>query len=106
MIDWSEWAQRVPLAKWSIILIFSILGAIMQRDMTWPGRALAFVIGIMAAVVFAEPVCSLLNLDQSYSTAIAAVLAMTGRNWAAYVVRASHNPTRAIAELLDIWRKR
>lgn len=105
-MDWSEWAQRVPLAKWSIIIAFAVMGAIMQRDMTWPGRTLAFFIGISAAVVFAEPVQRLLGLDASYSNAISAVLALTGRNWAAYLVRATKNPTAALNELLDIWRRR
>ncbi|MCL8000033.1 hypothetical protein M8994_17495 [Brucella sp. 21LCYQ03] len=103
-MDWGEWAQRVPVAKWSIILAFSVIGAIMQRDMTWAGRAVTFIMGTLIAVVFEEPVRSLLNLDGSYAAAVAAVLALTGRNFAAYAFRASKNPTAAISELLDIWR--
>jgi len=106
MMDWGEWAHRVPLAKWSIILAFSVIGAIMQRDMTWVGRAITFIVGIAIAVVFEEPVRSLLNLDGSYAAAVSAVLALTGRNFVAYALRASKDPTAALGEILDLWRKR
>ncbi|UYT57509.1 hypothetical protein OHI65_13535 [Brucella sp. MAB-22] len=106
MIDLHDLVTKMPIAKWSIILVFSLVGAIMQRDMTWTGRMITFSIGIAAAVVFAEPVRLLLSLDASWSDALSAVLAMTGRNWAAYFVRATGDPTKAAREILEIWRNR
>lgn len=106
MIDLHDLVTKMPIAKWSIILVFSLVGAIMQRDMTWTGRMITFSIGIAAAVVFAEPVRLLLSLDASWSDALSAVLAMTGRNWAAYFVRATGDPTKAAREILEIWRSR
>ncbi|WP_247650439.1 hypothetical protein [Brucella sp. 458] len=106
MIDLHDLVTKMPIAKWSIILVFSLVGAIMQRDMTWTGRMITFSIGVAAAVVFAEPVRLLLSLDAGWSDALSAVLAMTGRNWAAYFVRATGNPTKAAREIIEIWRSR
>lgn len=67
---------------------------------------ITFSIGVAAAVVFAEPVRLLLSLDAGWSDALSAVLAMTGRNWAAYFVRATGDPTKAAREIIEIWRSR
>lgn len=106
MIDLHDPVTKVSIAKWSIILVFSLVGAIMQRDMTWFGRVISFSIGIAAAVVFAEPIRELLSLDPGWSDAISAILALTGRNWAAYAVRATKDPTSAARDILDVWRGR
>ncbi|MBA5779126.1 hypothetical protein H2509_18515 [Stappia sp. F7233] len=106
MAEWLEALGRFTLTKWAVIVGFAALGAVMQRDMGLWGRALTFAAGVMAAVVFADPVRSLLSLDQGWSEALAAILALTGRNWAAYAIRASRDPAAAAGEILSVWRGR
>ncbi|MEP3012820.1 MAG: hypothetical protein ABJO65_00300 [Hyphomicrobiales bacterium] len=45
------------------------------------------VTGTRSAVVFVEPIVHFFDLDPSYTTAVAAILVMTGRNWAAFAIR-------------------
>lgn len=104
MDNWTDFLSRIPPTKWVVICLFAVLGTIMQRDMTFVGRFVTFFAGFLAAVIFAEPLRSLLGLDVSWSDAISAVLALTGRNWAAYAVRVTKDPTAAAREILDIWR--
>lgn len=104
MSEWIEWFGRFPLMKWVVILGFALLGAAMQRDMTFVGRGLTVVAGVGAAVVFAEPIRHFLDLEMVYGNAVAAVLALTGRNWAAFAIRASKDPTKTMQDILAIWR--
>lgn len=104
MFETGDPASKVAVIKWVVIFSFSLLGAFMQREMTWMGRVMSFAIGILAAVVFAEPIRGAFSLDHTWGDAISAVLALTGRNWAAYVIKASKDPTAAAREILDIWR--
>nr|WP_244316691.1 hypothetical protein [Pannonibacter sp. XCT-34] len=89
-----------------MILAFAVLGALMQRDLTIWGRLLAVAAGLGAAVIFAEPIRQFLALDPSWSDAVAAGLALTGRNWAAFALRASRDPLATVGEFLRVWRGR
>ncbi|NBN78665.1 hypothetical protein GWI72_10345 [Microvirga tunisiensis] len=101
-----QWLQHASLTKWLMILAFAVLGALMQRDLTIWGRLLAVAAGLGAAVIFAEPIRQFLSLDPSWSDAVAAGLALTGRNWAAFALRASRDPLATVGEFLRVWRGR
>ncbi|AXS39288.1 hypothetical protein [Breoghania sp. L-A4] len=83
--------KAVPM-KWLVIAAFALTGALAQRDMGWPGRIMTFVCGVLAAAVFCEPLLDLLSLSESWGHAVAGVLAVTGRNWVAFAIRASRDP--------------
>ncbi|MBA4204585.1 MAG: hypothetical protein C0457_06320 [Polymorphum sp.] len=91
-------------AKWGLILAFAILGAMMQRDLSIWARLLAIAAGICAAVTFTEPVRDLFHLGPVWGDAVAAALALTGRNWAAFALRASKDPLSTVSAIMGIWR--
>lgn len=103
MSEWIEWLSRAPVIKWAVIVGFAVLSAAMQRDMTLMGRFLTLTAGIGAAVVFADPVILFFELSPTYGNAIAAVLAMTGRNWAAFAIRASRDPIKTLEDFKGVW---
>lgn len=103
MTDLIEWISRAPVVKWSVILGFALLSAVMQRDMNLLGRGLTIVCGVAAAVVFADPVILFFDLSPAYANAVAGVLALTGRNWAAFAIRATRDPIKTMADLKSIW---
>lgn len=102
--EWLGWLAHASVTKWSVIVGFALLGAILQRDLTLSGRLLALAAGIGAAVIFADPIRQFLNLDPSWSDAVAAGLALTGRNWAVFMLRATRDPIATVKEFLAIWR--
>ncbi|MEP3049393.1 MAG: hypothetical protein ABJL55_16215 [Roseibium sp.] len=103
MTEWLEWLSRAPVVKWIVIIGFAMLSAAMQRDMSLVGRMLTLVAGVAAAVVFADPFVQFFDLSATYANAVAAVLAMTGRNWAAFAIRASRDPIKTLAEVKAVW---
>ncbi len=103
MSDWVEWASRAPVIKWAVIVGFAFLSALMQRDMNLLGRSLTVIAGIFAAVVFAEPLILFFELDAAYGNAVAAVLALTGRNWTAVAIRATRDPVETLSRMKSAW---
>lgn len=99
-----DYLLQIPPVKWVVVILFALLGTAMQRDMTLAGRLITFSSGFLAAVFFAEPLQGVFGLDASWGHAISAILALTGRNWAAYALRATKDPTGTVREILDIWR--
>lgn len=99
-----QWLAHASLTKWLMILGFAVLGALMQRDLSLWGRLLAVAAGFGAAVTFAEPIRQFLSLDPTWGDAVAAGLALTGRNWAAFALRASRDPVATAKDLLAVWR--
>ncbi|MTH94696.1 hypothetical protein [Roseibium sp. RKSG952] len=95
MSDWLDYLSRLSLGKIVIIILFALLGSRFRRDNSWGERAVTIICGVLAAVVFAEPLRLLLGWGADYESVVAAALALTGRNWAVYAFRASKDPAAA-----------
>ncbi len=99
-----DWLWHLPLSKIGVVALFAAIGAALPKDLSARDRLMTFFIGFIAALVFGEPVREMLHLSESWAFGMAGILAMTGRNIAVFVIRASRDPAGAAAQLLDIWR--
>ncbi|KZL17616.1 hypothetical protein PsAD2_02952 [Pseudovibrio axinellae] len=94
---------HLPFWKTAIILVFALIGALLQEAGFWQ-RVLTFFIGIAAAVTFTQPLIDFFELKPAFSEATAGVLAMSGRNMTAFVLRLSRDPVKAAGVIIKIWR--
>ena len=104
MSKWIDWMAGWPLSKIGVIALFAIIGAALPKDLSPRDRAMTFFIGFIAALVFGEPVREVFGLSESWAFGMAGILAMTGRNIAVFVIRASRDPAGTAAQLLEVWR--
>lgn len=104
MREFLDWAAQLPLYRILVIGAFAVIGAALPKDLSRRDRAGTFFIGFMAALVFGEPVRELLAMSEGWAYGMAGILAMTGRNLAVFIMRASRDPTGTIKTMLDIWR--
>lgn len=93
----------MPLWKTAIIIGFALIGALLQEAGFWQ-RVLTFFIGIAAAVTFTQPLIDFFELKSAFSEATAGVLAMSGRNMTAFILRLSRDPVKVAEMVLRIWR--
>ncbi|MHC5656032.1 hypothetical protein [Stappia sp. ICDLI1TA098] len=103
VLDW-VWAHATP--KLAIVAIFAGIGAALPKDLTLRQRLMTFFVGFVAALVFGEPVRETLGASSSWGYGMAGIIAMTGRNIAVYIIRASKDPAKAVREILEIWKGR
>jgi energy-converting hydrogenase Eha subunit H len=101
-----DWFWQLPLSKMAVIAAFAAIGAMLPKDLTPRDRLMTFFVGFIAAMIFGEPVRGLLGLEASWAYGMAGMLAMTGRNIAVFVIRASRDPAGTAAQLFEIWRGR
>ncbi|MEJ8474435.1 hypothetical protein [Roseibium algae] len=106
MRDYLEWMQDQVSGRVLVIAAFAFIGASLPKDLTVRQRGQAFFVGGLAALVFGEPVRELLALSDTWAYGMAGILAMTGRNIAIFILRASRDPASAAREVLGIWRGR
>jgi hypothetical protein len=96
--------EKHDLAFW-----MSVGGATVVKLITSPYagfvRALATVIAaVFSAYFFTQPAMHFLGLDpETYTTAMAAVMALTGEGAMRFLIQLSNDPTRAI-DILRMWR--
>eukprot|EP00903_Cladosiphon_okamuranus_P001614 g1612.t1 len=100
----AEAKLRLPLSKIAAISAFAIIGAALPKDLTARQRVMTFFVGFIAALVFGEPMRELMNLSESWAFGMAGILAMTGRNIAVFIIRASRDPKAFAKDILEIWR--
>ena len=100
----AAWVCKLPVAKIAVIAAFATIGATLPRDLSLRDRLGAFFTGFLAALVFGEPVRTLLGLPETWAFGMAGILAMTGRNIAVFALRASRDPARLARDIMDIWR--
>lgn len=98
------WFWDLPLAKMAAITAFAAIGAALPKDLSARDRLMTFFVGFMAALVFGDPVRSLLGFSEAWAYGMAGILAMTGRNIAVFILRASRDPKSFAKDLLEIWR--
>lgn len=104
MKDFIAWFEQLPLSKMAVIAAFAAVGALLPKDLSPRERIGTFFIGFLVAFVFGEPVRLWLGMPENFVSGIAGVLAMTGRNIAVFILRASRNPAETTREIMDIWR--
>lgn len=100
----TDWLLAMPLTKVAVIAIFAVIGAALPKDLSPRDRLMTFFVGFMAALVFGEPLREILSMSDSWAFGMAGILAMTGRNLAVFIVRASRDPVGSGKQLLDLWR--
>ena len=98
-----ETFYHLPLWKTAIIIGFALIGALLQEAGFWQ-RVLTFFIGIAAAVTFTQPLIDFFELNPTFSDATAGVLAMSGRNMTAFVLRLSRDPVKVAEIVVRVWR--
>ncbi|MBO6755771.1 MAG: hypothetical protein JJ902_05560 [Roseibium sp.] len=106
MKEWTDWLLQLPLSRFAVIAIFAAIGAALPKDLSVRDRLMTFFVGFMAALVFGEPVRQMLSLSEAWAFGMAGILAMTGRNLAVFVLRASRDPKSFARDLMEIWRGR
>ncbi|KZL00426.1 MULTISPECIES: hypothetical protein [unclassified Pseudovibrio] len=94
---------HLPFWKTAVIVAFALIGALLQEAGFWQ-RVLTFFIGIAAAVTFTQPLLDFFELKAAFSDATAGVLAMSGRNITAFVLRLSRDPFKSAGMILKIWK--
>ncbi|MEW4459559.1 hypothetical protein AB1K42_15825 [Roseibium algicola] len=99
-----EWVWHLPLTKITAITAFAMIGAALPKDLSARDRMMTFFVGFIAALVFGEPVRSVLGFGEMWAYGMAGILAMTGRNIAVFILRASRDPKTFAQDLLEIWR--
>jgi hypothetical protein len=104
MREFLDWVTAQPVAKVAVIMAFAAVGALLPKDLSPRDRIMTFFVGFLAALVFGEPVREILALPESTAYGMAGILAMTGRNIAVFVIRASRDPAGFAREVLEIWR--
>ncbi len=101
-----DWFWHLPLTKITVIAAFAAIGAALPKDLSARDRLMTFFVGFMAALVFGEPMREILSLPDSAAYGMAGVLAMTGRNLAVFILRASRDPKAIARDVVEIWRGR
>lgn len=104
MRDYLEWALQLPLTRIAVIAAFAVIGAALPKDLSPRDRLMTFFVGFLAALVFGEPVRELLAMSDGWAFGMAGILAMTGRNLAVFIVRASRDPAGTFKTIIEIWR--
>jgi len=104
MKEFFEWAWHLPLAKIAAITAFAAIGAALPKDLSARDRLMTFFVGFMAALVFGEPIRSLFGFGEEWAYGMAGILAMSGRNIAVFILRASRDPKTFAKDMLEIWR--
>ncbi|EFO32634.1 hypothetical protein TRICHSKD4_2436 [Roseibium sp. TrichSKD4] len=99
-----DWLWQLPLTKLAVVAIFAAIGAALPKDLSPRDRLMTFFVGFMAAVVFGEPLREILSMSDTWAFGMAGILAMTGRNIAVFVIRASRDPAGFAKTCLEIWR--
>ncbi|MEL7527418.1 MAG: hypothetical protein AAFN16_16690 [Pseudomonadota bacterium] len=99
-----DWLAAMPLTKIAVIAIFATIGAALPKDLSPRDRLMTFFVGFMAALVFGEPLREILSMSDSWAFGMAGILAMTGRNLAVFILRASRDPVGSGRAILEIWR--
>ena len=99
-----EWFWQLPMVNLVVIAAFAAIGAALPKDLSLRERAGTFFIGFIAALVFGEPVRGILGLGETWGYGMAGILAMTGRNIAVFILRASRDPHHFAKDILEIWR--
>lgn len=99
-----EWFLSLPLTKIGVIAVFAAIGAALPKDLTPRERLMTFFVGFMAAMVFGEPLREILSMSDSWAFGMAGILAMTGRNLAVFILRASRDPVGSGKAILELWR--
>ena len=95
---------HLPLWKAAVIIAFAMVGAFMHKDASFWQRVLTFSVGVLAAAVFTDPLLQLIGLQAELDDPTAGVLALNGRNIAAFVLVASKDPLKAARDILGIIR--
>lgn len=104
MRQFIDWFWQLPLTKIGVIAAFAAIGSLLPKDLSPRDRVMTFFVGFMAAMVFGEPMREMLALPDSAAFGMAGVLAMTGKNIAVFIIRASRNPHEFAKEVLELWR--
>ncbi|MEP3120287.1 MAG: hypothetical protein ABJO52_00295 [Nisaea sp.] len=104
MKSFLDWALELPLPKIAVIGAFAIVGAVLPTDLKPKQRIATFFIGFLAALVFGDPLRSVMGLPETWAYGMAGVLAMTGRNIAVFVIRISRDPAAFARTAVEIWR--
>lgn len=104
MTRFIQWLEALPSAKIAVVAAFAIIGAALPKDLSARDRVATFYVGFMAAMVFGEPLRDLLGLPEPWTPGMAGILAMTGRNIAVFVIRASRDPAGFAKTCMEIWR--
>jgi len=99
-----DWLLALPLSKIAVIAIFAAIGAALPKDLSPRDRLMTFFVGFMAAMVFGEPLREVLSMSDSWAFGMAGILAMTGRNLAVFILRASRDPVGSGKALFELWR--
>ncbi|MFS8182112.1 hypothetical protein ACMG4P_11225 [Pseudovibrio denitrificans] len=99
-----ETFYHLPFWKTIVIVAFALIGALLQEAGFWQ-RVLTFFIGVTAAVTFTQPLLDFFELKAAFSDATAGVLAMSGRNITAFLLRLSRDPVKFAELLLGVWRR-
>ncbi|MEE4013913.1 hypothetical protein V1T76_17740 [Roseibium sp. FZY0029] len=99
-----DWFWQLPFTKIAVIGAFAIIGAALPKDLAIRDRWMTFFIGFISALVFGEPVREILSLPESAAYGMAGVLAMTGRNIAVFIIRASRDPKAFAKDIMEVWR--
>lgn len=99
-----DWLLAMPFSKIAVIAIFAAIGAALPKDLSPRDRLMTFFVGFMAAMVFGEPLREVLSMSDSWAFGMAGILAMTGRNLAVFILRASRDPVGSGRALLELWR--
>ncbi|KZK82424.1 hypothetical protein PsAD46_03552 [Pseudovibrio sp. Ad46] len=95
---------HLPFWKTAVIVAFAVVGALMHKEAGFWQRVLTFSCGVLAAAVFTDPLLQLIGLQAELDDPTAGVLALSGRNIAAFVLVASRDPVKAAKEILGIIR--
>lgn len=99
-----HWFWQLPLTKITAISAFAVIGAALPKDLSARDRMMTFFVGFIAALVFGEPVRAMLGFGEMWAYGMAGILAMTGRNLAVFILRASRDPKTFAQDVLEIWR--
>ncbi|MBO9458963.1 hypothetical protein [Labrenzia sp. R5_0] len=104
MRDAIDWLHNHISGRVVVIAAFALVGASLPKDLTTRQRAQAFFVGALAALVFGEPVREFVGFSETWAYGLAGIIAMTGRNIAVYILRASKDPAETFRDFMDIWR--
>ncbi|MCX2722631.1 hypothetical protein [Roseibium salinum] len=88
----------------AVIAAFAAIGAALPKDLSTRDRLMTFFVGFILALVFGEPMREQLGLSESWAFGMAGILAMTGRNLAVFIIRASRDPKAFAKDLMEVWR--